>query len=257
MMRARLGMGSEMKGKLFRLSTMAFCLLLSSTTMAVTKVPTELWLKADIVIDADGRIASLEWREDRKPLQAIARKLEPEVRDWTFEPGTVQGVPAETSTRLTVRLGLDEADDGAVAVRIRGAHTGAYIDALTPPRYPPEGFRRGVEANIVSTIEVSADGNVSIGDMDFTGSRDQIARDDFLEAAKAAILTWRVQPEHVGGHAVATRMQIPMSFCIDTGGKWCAKHAFREAKGGPVPPETPIALESAVRLLNLPADREI
>jgi TonB family protein len=144
-----------------------------------------------------------------------------------------------------------------IAVRIRGAHTGAYVDALTPPRYPPEGFKRGVEANIVSTIEVSADGKVSIQDMEFTGSRDQIARDDFLEAAKAAILTWRVQPERVGGHAVATRMQIPMSFCIDTGGKWCAKHAFREAKGGPVPPETPIALESAVRLLNLPAGREI
>lgn len=240
-----------MKGKRYWLVLVALGLLFAADVLiSANRKSVDLWLAANVIIGADGRIASLEWHEDREAGKAIAKMLEPEIRGWEFEPGTLKGAPTETRTRLTLRVALDEGDDGAMAVRIRTARTGAYADTMSPPRYPPDGYRNGVHASVVTVVDVATDGTATIVEMIYSGSRKHhAAREAFLDATRAAVATWHFIPERVGGHSVATRMRIPVAFCLDSA-QWCKQQrGAEEMREDAGPPDTPVALESAVRLL--------
>lgn len=208
-----------------------------------------LWLNAQVTIDADGRISSLEWREERPAGRAVIDHIEPIVRGWEFVPGTVDGVPAATRTRLTVRTSIVE-EQGALSVYIAEAATGASSIDMQPPRFPLVALKDRVDAEVVTEIDIAADGTITLVDMRFEGSRGILHRKAFLRAAESAIREWSFRLEEVGGHPVATRMSVPVTFCVQ-GSSWCARRE-RAAATRPVAPGEALALESAVSLKSDP-----
>ena len=64
----------------------------------------QVYLRAHVTIGADGSLRAIEWGRERSLPDAVRAKLEQRVRNWTFEPGRVDGVAAETETTLRFRL---------------------------------------------------------------------------------------------------------------------------------------------------------
>lgn len=212
-------------------------------------------LSAKVEISPAGRITALEWTHDGGDDARIAADIEPRVRAWRFEPGTIDGVPQSTTTHLRVSLRGEQKGD-AVLIRIERASTGARLAAPVPPRYPMEAIRAGADAVLVANVAVDEAGRLTFESVDYRGNR-AAYRSHFIKATKAAIEHWTFTPERVGGRAVATRMQIPVSFCVtrlDCEDRYRAELEAERPEGiGPM--GSAIALESAVRLID-PLDRD-
>ena len=209
-----------------------------------------LSLVAEIEVDADGRVTFLEWRNAREPLHIVAERIEPHVRGWRFKPGAIDGVPQVTRTHLTVAVAGDMGEDGSVAFSIEEARTGARSVALAPPRYPVGALMAGVDADAVVDVRIDADGTVAVQAIELNVARAAF-RKEFLKSLRAAIAGSTFQPERVGGRTVAAVIRLPYEFCSTED---CMRHI--EAQRAPSTPDRParprgpVALDSAVRLLD-------
>lgn len=177
----------------------------------------QLYLRAHITIAPDGSLRDLEWGRERTIPAAVGTKLEERIRSWTFEPGKLDGVPAETDTTLRLRLTAMPVGDGGQAYQIRfdNAETGPSMDPLRPPNYPVDAIRGGAEGQLLAELQVAADGTRQVSLTQYAG-RDRY-RKAFARAAEDVLDTVDVQPERVGGIEVAARFAIPMSFCLNAG----------------------------------------
>jgi len=235
--------------------TVLSCLVLfagaaaASGTASPTPDDKQVTLRAAATIGADGRVAALAWDGDSAIAKSIAARLEPRVRTWEFEPGTVDGVPAETRTSLTITLLAAPAADGGIALQFLWAGTGPTLVKQVVPAYPPLALRDNKSAYVRTEFTINPDGSTTVQDVEVQSSHAK-AR-EFEQAARAAFARWRYEPELVGGHPVATRMVVPSRFC-SSDSDWCEK---RTAQGPlwakPIPPSQdgqPVALDSAVKL---------
>lgn len=217
-----------------------------------------LRLTAHVTISEQGRIASLEWQETRPALAGVIAHLEPVVRGWEFDPGTVDGEPRETTTTLFVSLLARDMGDGSAALNVVAARTGAVTERVMPPRYPADALRSRAEAEVAAIVEIDPDGGVHIAEFEYVGNRDRY-RDAFLKASRATVESWTFRLESVGGHPVAARMRIPITFCLpDQRRSWCeAREQQRLSEAGTAAgagePAQATALTSAVRLRSDPA----
>lgn len=216
-----------------------------------------VWLKAGVEISTEGKITALEWTATREIEKAIAARIEPAVRAWQFEPGRIDGVPQPTTTHLKIKIRAEQNND-SVALFIDDASTGAMSSMLAPPVYPESAMRASADAVVVAEVAVAEDGQATVEKIDFRGNRPAY-RKQFVQATEAAIANWSFVPERVGGRPLATRMRVPVTFCTTT--LDCAhKYPVRDAAHTPAPlgpPDQPVALESAVRLVDAVAGRAL
>lgn len=203
-------------------------------------------LTAAVDIGIDGKIQTLEWLNDKPALKVVADTIEPQVRQWEFEPGTVNGAPAPTRSYLTVRVQAKPNDEGSLSLIVKDARTGMRSDKPVVPPYPNAGLSNGINAVVTAIVEFGVDGKGTIQSTDYiTSAPRQRYEKPFVEAVAKAIAAWRIAPEHVGGHPVAGTMRIPFVFCVDP--TWCEKRTPR-AKEDEGDGTTPVALTSATKL---------
>ena len=215
-----------------------------------------LSLVAEIEVAADGRIARLDWTTMPGPLQLVAERIEPQVRGWRFEPGAIDGVPQVTRTHLTVGVVGVERDDGGAALSIERASTGAGSVALAPPRYPVNAALAGIDADAVADVRIDEHGRASIQALKLKVPRTY--RQEFIAAIHAAVAASTFKPEQVGGRPLAAVIRIPYEFCSSDGcNRRIDEAAARPAAGAPARPREPVALDSAVRLLDEVAGQAI
>lgn len=79
-----------------------------------------------------------------------------------------------------------------------------------PPNYPFERKREGISGTVIVEFIVDARGNVR---QPFAVKSDY---PDFAAAAVSAVSKWRFRPGMKGGQAVATRMQVPIVFSLNS-----------------------------------------
>ena len=209
--------------------------------------PVDLFLQAKITISPEGWISELAWLEADQGKLGVARLVEPKVRSLEFVPGALNGVPATTETALRMMLRATPMPGGNWEIAIRSATTGAATEAMGPPRYPPVALQGSVEAEVVSDIEIDAEGRATVVAATFeSGGGGARMRNAFVKASEQAIAGWRFVPERVGGHAVAGRMRVPISFCLG-GGPWCQARALERTAEG-IAMDQPVPLDSVARL---------
>lgn len=216
-----------------------------------------LWLNARVEISPAGKVTTLVWSDADDVRGVVAERVESAVRSWTFEPGTIDGVPQPTSTHLRLKLRARPQGE-ALALQIEDASTGARSALLVPPRYPTAAVRAGVDAAVLATVAVAADGAVSVESIDVRASRPRY-NEQFEKATRAAIAQWSYTPERVGGRPVATRMQVPVTYCVTS---LKCEDQFRTPADAAAPrfagpPSQPVALQSAVRLVDEVAGRTL
>jgi len=212
--------------------------------------PIDVWLRAGVDIDAQGRVTDLQWQEQTRVHALMAERLSPIVREWEFEPATAQGQPVATQTGLLVHILADERDDGSVTLRLADARTGPMSIDQAPPTYPVEAAIRDISAVVKVTVEVDADGKPVIREMTFDSSsngRGSYYRKLFIKSATEAVERWTFRPEIVAGVAVREPVRIPIRYCME-GSKWCERMSADEDANRKLPAGLNMADSSAVAL---------
>lgn len=219
----------------------------------------EAWLRAGIVLDAAGKLASIEWVGTKPNDRLVTAPLEAVIRDWEFEPGKVDGVPAVTETGLLLHVQLRKIAEGGIALDIDDARTGAFSVRQDPPAYPRDQARRGVEAHVVVTVQTDATGQVSSATIgEYEGSYPgAYSRKDFETAALNAVKSWTYRAEKVGGNGLAATLRVPISFCITE--QWCEQGKAKDAKApqSASPSGMAMATDSVVRIKTRTSQAEI
>lgn len=190
----------------------------------------DVWLRAGIDVDENGRVVALDWQRQSKAHALIARRLAPVVREWEFEPATADGKPAATRTGLLVHVLVDKHDDGSVMLRLADARTGPMASSLVPPAYPIGAASRDISAFVMVTVEVGADGSPIIRDMTYESSRGgEGYRKAFILSTREAVERWAFLPEIVAGRAMREPVSIPVNYCMEPS-KWCERMSERDAE---------------------------
>lgn len=193
----------------------------------------DVWLRAGVQIDETGHVQDLQWEEQSEVHALIAKRLAPVVRSWEFEPATADGQPAPTQTGLLIHILAEELADGSVAMRLADAKTGPSALRLALPTYPADAARRSVEATVMVTVAVNADGSPVILATAYESSnknRSDYYRKAFLASATEAVKQWKFRPELVAGHVVpGPGVRIPIAYCLGRLSN-CGEQAAADAK---------------------------
>ncbi len=208
------------------------------------------WLRAGIVLDATGKLTSIEWLGTKPNDRLVTAPLEAVIRGWEFEPGKVDGVPAVTKTGLLLHVGLGKTAEGGVTLSIDDVLTGAISVRQDPPAYPRDQAMRGAQAHVMVIVRTDATGQVASAAIDeYVGSHSgTISRKDFEAAALNAVKSWSYRTEQVGGNGLAATLRVPISFCMDE--KWCGLNKFKSDKtpGSASPSGMAMATDSVVTI---------
>ena len=151
------------------------CLLASACNghaAETDKTTRKAWLRAGIVLDATGKLGSIEWIGTKPNDRLVTAPLEAVIRGWEFEPGKVDGVPVVTETGLLLHVELRKTAEGGITLNIDDARTGAFSVRQDPPAYPRDQAMRDVQARLVVEVKTDAAGQVASATiMEYEGSR--------------------------------------------------------------------------------------
>jgi TonB family protein len=226
--------------------------------MAASPPPKEIVLRAYLDMDAQGRVTGMEWPHMDPKAKPLTDRLEAAVRRWEFEPGSVNGVPAATRTGLTLLVGAGKDAQGGLTLSVLKAYPGAVSDQMVIPRYPMEQARAGHTAALSLLLEVDESGkvtNATVTEYRLTSrasAKAAKARTAFETASREAVMQWKFSPERVAGKALASRVRVPIDFCMDSGP--CRPLSDKdkkdkvEADTASLPSGTAVALDSVVKI---------
>ncbi len=211
----------------------------------------DFWRSAHLSIGADGKVSDLVFVKKKDGPDIVAQRLDPVVRKWTFEPGSVDGQRMPTETEVSLHLDAQSTADGGYAIKLLYAAVGPGRLSAAPPAYPRKELAEGAEAAVSLLVSIDAAGvpdKVLVENVIGNGSSQN--RRDLAEVAGKAAKDWRFQPEKVGGHGVASWVRMPVEFCIDGAASQCARfNSQLAAKNGAMPADMPVALDSKVKLI--------
>lgn len=165
----------------------------------------------DVVLGADGSVQSTEVRDEAPA--SVAAFLDQRVRQWRFQPGEVDGTPAQTHTAVSVRLRATPRADNPdqMDVAVLGAATGAASESSAPPRYPRNAARRGGEGTVVVAVDIDGDGKV----IDARPFEHAPRVDRSLQRAVLDSMDeWTFRPERVAGQGVPATVVVPVCFTM-------------------------------------------
>ena len=205
------------------------------------------WLRAGIVLDATGKLTSIEWLGTKPNDRLVTAPLEAVIRDWEFEPGKVDGVPATTETGLLVHVELRKTAEGGITLNIDDARTGALSVTQDPPAYPRDQLMRGAQARLVVQVQIDAAGKFASASMTEYEASTKAAntRKDFEAAVMKVLGSWTYRTEQVAGQGMPATLRVPISFCLDLA--WCAARPQADAKAS-LPSGMAMAADSVVRI---------
>jgi len=199
-----------------RLSLMLSVPLFASACAALADAspePIKLRLGWHVTVDTQGHATAIEAipnpRTDRVP--QIHEALEREIRNWTFNPGLVNGKPAVTQTALILSISVLPQSATNASIRIDHADTGGWYDKVTPPKYPPSavsGHRVGL---VVLKVDYDENGKVTSA-VPAPGTPDVASA--LTDASVGAVRKWTFAPEVVGGHAMAGAAYVPFCYSL-------------------------------------------
>lgn len=170
-----------------------------------------------VSLDANGKVTALK---DSGHLEAAVREpLERAIRSWTFEPGQVDGTPAPTETSLTLDVTFIPTANDNYSVRIDDARTGGVVDVASSknamPRFPRDAVRPGLVARVVVKADYDADGRITV--VEAQSDQGVNASKSLQNATIAAVRKWKIDPEQVGGHGVASSVMVSVCYTVSAG----------------------------------------
>lgn len=206
--------------------------IISAHAMADSGAPgAELRLLVDGMIEIDLVGGVHDYMIETELAPTIRHYIDKRVREWRFEPITVDGRPVIAGTRMRMAL-LATPDDGQYRLRVDDVHFGiAKAQAATnrAPRYPEDALRARLGARVLLALRTDATGRVTdvhpyqtgLTQLRVRGRSPAGWRRLFEKAATEAATGWTYAPdEYINGEPVAGTRVVSLVFRIteDQGG---------------------------------------
>jgi TonB family protein len=194
------------------------------------------------VVRPDGTVAAAEVIKSLDPQLGLDERALDAVRQWTFEPGTVDGKPVPFAVSLVLEFRIRERNavfpEGTTNVHLVGVTPRQRESSLTvaagvapegpariyrsepgitlpvperqvPPQYPTDAMREGVSGTVVVDAAVQPDGKVSetrvVKSLGYHLDR----------AASEAVEQWLFKPGRLHDKPVPAWVSVAMEFVLD------------------------------------------
>jgi len=184
--------------------------------------PVPFKTKATVWLDEQGVPQRVEAQEQLPP--SIREAIGARIREWRFEPATVNGEAKSGITHVTLDACAAVGASGELNLALGYGYGGPIntqdATGLTPPpRYPVNAVHADVEGKWLVTHEVLPDGSarwISVAPRDGTNPK----RLNYFEPAlRQWVSQLHYQPEEVDGQAISTVVHIPISFSLNASTK--------------------------------------
>ena len=156
----------------------------------------------DITVDATGRATNVavdpHGTTAAPVLQAAASKA---AEGWKFAPGRKDGKPMGGVVRVPVNFSLEGVRSNA-----------SPAPQSTPsPNYPADAIKHGEHGIVMLDVTVDSSGQIAEVSVDPTQTTAPVA---LQAAAVKASRNWHFNPGMKGGHPVAGRVEVPVTFML-------------------------------------------
>lgn len=174
-----------------------------------------------IEIAPDGSLHTYQLDKGLSP--AVEQLVEKNLRQWRFEPITVEGRPVIARTRLRLMLSAEEIADG-YQLRVENVWFGepTRTSKMRPPQYPAQAAYAGLGARVILVLRLDASGKVidvhpeqtSLGAIAKNEKQAEEWRGVFEKVSVAAARRWKFDvTEVIGGAPVETSsVRVPVDF---------------------------------------------
>lgn len=219
---------------------------------AEAEVAREYRAQAVLDIGADGSISAIGLSgEVPATLVAPAREA---IAHWHFKPPVRGGhtVTARTYVRLALQVVRQAAGNYGLRAVYRSNGPGLAFPVL--PEYPRNELRQRGQGTVVMEAIVHPDGTLT----DIHAASHRINHPNpgaFIQSAEAVMRHAVAQPEQVDGQPVATRIQVPFVYALNSISRSEAlsrqanKETMAKAPGDVSPIGEAVALDSPVQLI--------
>jgi TonB family protein len=195
-------------------AAMVLSLLLWSTVSA-QEVAREVMAEAALDVAPGGQVAHVQFL--REIPEVLARPASEVMTHWRFEPVRREGRLVGAKTYARVKVQVVKLGEDRYGVQVLYRSNGPRLRPTVAPDYPLSETNHG-EGRLLAEAVVQPDGTLShveIVESHFSGGpREKLFRRSVMEAMQR----WHADPEAVDGQAVATRIQIPITFCLGANG---------------------------------------
>jgi len=181
-----------------------------------------LSLAGDLVVDETGAVKRYQLDHDVAP--TLAQLVQRNVDSWRFEPILVDGRPVVARTRMRLALSARDRGNGDLVMKVDSVGFGEVKPrpGQVPPRYPKAALKDGIEARVMLTVKIDADGNVIDAHPYQTSlsrkGHEQRNRALFEKVSLEAVRQWKYEPgEEIDGKPIAGVVQIPIEYTLAQG----------------------------------------
>lgn len=206
-------------------------------------------------IDAHGQVTAVQLPADLPPV--LAGPAREAIGHWRFEPPVRGGHAVTARTWARVRLQLLRQSDGNYGLRAVYGSNGPGLTFARRPDYPRNEIRQRGQGRLVMEATVQPDGTLT--DVQMASYRfNHPDPGAFRTSAETVMRYAHAQPELVDGKPVATRIQVPFVWALQsiTRGEALSRQVSKETTPGIDSGSRPIgevvALDSPVRLIRDP-----
>lgn len=204
---------------------------------------------ARVSVDETGKPQQIRF-SDKLP-KGLQNLAEQRIRQWSFEPARVDGVPKAGVTHVYVDACAVPKADGGMRVSMGYRANGPGFPELapymmTPPPYPKEALKQGLDGELRLILSIGADGRATLDSIDSNNNRRLLQA--FEPTLRKWVTTLRYMPEEVDGKPVVTHVRFPVSFYLGNGPRVDPARENRDeclaARGAGGKIEHPIVLDS-------------
>ncbi len=175
---------------------------------ALRKAKKKLFVNLTLTLDATGAPLSHEIAPESSYAESFNAEIDAALARWKFAPARKGGQPVASSLKVPVWLTVE-------STLVQHPSTGSPPSVVhrDPPVYPRAMKKSGLIGEVTISFVVDKKGDVT---------NPVVVRSNnpgFEEAAIEAVLKWKFKPGIKDGKPVNTRMQIPIRFHLDGGGR--------------------------------------
>ena len=174
---------------------------------------------ATVWLDAQG-VPQKGEAPDRLPA-AIREAIGARVREWRFEPATLNGEAKSGVTHLMLDACAAAGASGELNLAVGYVYGGPVNNQdpaglAPPPRYPVDAIRAGVQGTWLVTYEVLPDGTTQWMSVDPQGDTQPKRLGYFEPTLRQWVNQLRYTPEEVDGQPISTVVRVPVGFSLDS-----------------------------------------
>lgn len=186
------------------------------------KAQFETYVSGTIDVAKDGAVSGYTLEDGVKP--AIRAAIDKNVRNWRFEPITVDGRAVVATTQMNLQLVAVPIDNGDYGLRVEKAWFGdpQRSNHIPAPAYPADAAKAGRQAKVVLVLRLDPQGNVVEAFPEQTsldiapgGKKAQYWRKRFEEVSIGAAMGWKfIVTEIIDGQPMGGSVRIPVSYAF-------------------------------------------